>query len=300
MGEDEESAMDKMWRMIAPFVGIAVLITSAGCVAGGVGAARDGHGLEYRLQELRSPRPNRVHVLRIDTSRRLVKIAVVVARDPDGDGPAEAALTDPLKLAAGKNTLAFINANPWDGLPDADGKKNRNWIEGQAVDINGLVVAGGIERSPAGKECVPVRLASQGQVTIGEKGAGMPLGEGIAGWQQIVKDGIIIAPPSDKLAPRTALGVDRYSKLLWLVVVDGRQESFSEGMSWRETAEIMRELGCWQAVNLDGGGSSVMGLAAPDGQLRVVNSPSDRLMGLPLVRPLPVILTIQKAAPAGD
>jgi len=45
---------------------------------------------------------------------------------------------------------------------------------------------------------------------------------------------------------------------------------------------------------MDGGGSSIMGLVGPDGQLNIVNSPSDRYQGKPKIRPLPVILTIQK------
>ena len=54
----------------------------------------------------------------------------------------------------------------------------------------------------------------------------------------------------------------------------------------------MQELGCWDAVNMDGGGSSIMGLAAPDGQMKIVNSPSDRFLGKPKIRPVPMILTI--------
>ncbi|NQT93494.1 MAG: phosphodiester glycosidase family protein, partial [Lentisphaerae bacterium] len=258
-----------------------------------------GFGLEYRLKELSVPRPNRAHILRVDTSKGRIEPAVVVAPDPDGAGPAEAALTNPLTLATGRQTLAFINTNPWDSFPDATGEKNRNWFEGQAVDINGLAVSAGIERSPKGTECVPVRMTSKGKVAIGEEGADATVGEGMAGWQQIVKEGKIVAPPSHALAPRTALGINRDSNVLWLVVIDGRQNRYSEGMSWREVAEFMLELGCWSAANMDGGGSSVMGLAESDEHLRIVNSPSDRAMGLPVVRPLPMILTIRKAA-AGD
>ncbi len=251
-------------------------------------------GIEYQLKELSVPRTNRVHVLRVDMSKNRVRPAVVVAPDPDGAGPAEAVLMNPLKLAAGPQTLAFINANPWCSLPDEAGKKNRDWFEGQAVDINGLAVSSGVVRSPVGKECVPVRMTAEGKVFIGAEGAEASVLEGLAGWQQIVKEGKNVAPPSAALAPRTALGIDQESSVLWLVVVDGRQDGYSEGMSWRELGAFMLELGCRGAVNLDGGGSSVMGLAGPDGQLRVVNSPSSCILGIPVVRPLPVILTLQK------
>jgi exopolysaccharide biosynthesis protein len=82
---------------------------------------------------------------------------------------------------------------------------------------------------------------------------------------------------------------------MWLVVVDGRQPGFSEGMTVRELGAVMRDLGCSRAANMDGGGSSIMGMAEADGRIRVVNSPSDRKMGvIPSIRPLPMILTIRE------
>jgi exopolysaccharide biosynthesis protein len=81
---------------------------------------------------------------------------------------------------------------------------------------------------------------------------------------------------------------------MWLVVVDGRQERYSEGMTLQEMGDLMRGLGCWRATNMDGGGSSVMGLAEAGEHLRVVNSPSDRSSGALRVRPLPAILTIRR------
>lgn len=69
--------------------------------------------------------------------------------------------------------------------------------------------------------------------------------------------------------PRTAVGVTATGKLL-LVVVDGRQGSYSAGMTLRELAELMVDLGAREAVNLDGGGSSEMFLNG-----LVANRPSD-------------------------
>jgi len=68
--------------------------------------------------------------------------------------------------------------------------------------------------------------------------------------------------------PRTALGWN--TDWLFLVVVDGRQKQLSIGMDYPELSALMLRLGCTEAVNLDGGGSSTLWL---DGQ--VVNSPSD-------------------------
>lgn len=251
-------------------------------------------GVEYQLQELKEPRPNRVHVLRLDLAKGKIRPAVVLADDPDGDGPAEAALTSPLKLARDRSVVAFVNTNPWDSFPGKDGKRNRRWFEGQPVDISGLAVSAGKIRSPAKPNAASVCVDSSGRVLLGacpEK----PV-EGMMGFQRVVKDGKLIAPPDDSRHPRTGIGVDRKGRTLWLVVVDGRQRRFSEGMSVHELGRVMRDLGCWNATNMDGGGSSVMGLAGPNGRVRVVNSPSDRRRGVRAVRPLPMVLTIRRTS----
>ena len=68
--------------------------------------------------------------------------------------------------------------------------------------------------------------------------------------------------------PRTAVGV-RADGTLVLVTVDGRQPEESVGMSIPELTDLMLELGCVSAINLDGGGSTTMVI---DGH--VVNRPS--------------------------
>jgi hypothetical protein len=77
--------------------------------------------------------------------------------------------------------------------------------------------------------------------------------------------------------PRTAVGIADGGKRLVLVVVDGRQPTFSAGMSLRETAVLMRALGAREAINLDGGGSSAMVYADPAlrGLWHIANRPSD-------------------------
>ncbi|MFB4279938.1 phosphodiester glycosidase family protein [Nonomuraea sp. MTCD27] len=70
--------------------------------------------------------------------------------------------------------------------------------------------------------------------------------------------------------PRSAIGVDDRGRLM-LVVVDGRQDGYSEGLGIAQTAELMKLLGAREAMNLDGGGSSVMVTSAAG----IVNRPSD-------------------------
>jgi len=54
--------------------------------------------------------------------------------------------------------------------------------------------------------------------------------------------------------PRTAIGYTKDNKMI-IVVVDGRQPA-SRGVYLEELASIMLQVGCYEALNLDGGGSS--------------------------------------------
>jgi hypothetical protein len=80
------------------------------------------------------------------------------------------------------------------------------------------------------------------------------------------------------LHPRSAVGYSRNGRYLYLVVVDGRQPHYSEGMTLRELAEFMLSLGAQYAMNLDGGGSSALVVEGPDRLPRVLNSPIDNLI----------------------
>ena len=75
--------------------------------------------------------------------------------------------------------------------------------------------------------------------------------------------------------PRTAIGYSRNGKFLYIVVVDGRQPFYSEGVTLAELAQLMLNLGAHDAMNLDGGGSSALVVRGADGSPRVLNSPID-------------------------
>ncbi len=75
-----------------------------------------------------------------------------------------------------------------------------------------------------------------------------------------------------ELAPRTVVATDETGTRLWLIVVDGRQGNYSEGLTLPEMAELVAGLGVYRALNLDGGGSSTL---VVEGWLRprTLNSP---------------------------
>ncbi len=67
--------------------------------------------------------------------------------------------------------------------------------------------------------------------------------------------------------PRTGVGIIDSNHFVF-VVVDGRSKGYSRGVTLAEFADIFKELGCTDAYNIDGGGSSTMYFMG-----RVVNNP---------------------------
>lgn len=72
------------------------------------------------------------------------------------------------------------------------------------------------------------------------------------GQQAFTNDGSALVNTSD---PHTFVGRNSNGDAI-LVVVDGRQPSWSTGMNLIQGTQFMRSLGCIEALNLDGGGSS--------------------------------------------
>lgn len=69
--------------------------------------------------------------------------------------------------------------------------------------------------------------------------------------------------------PRTAIGYTKDNDLI-LVTIDGR-ETASVGMNIYDLSRLMKKIGCYNAMNLDGGGSSIMYIKG-----KIVNNPSIR------------------------
>ena len=102
----------------------------------------------------------------------------------------------------------------------------------------------------------------------------------LGGWPRVVRDGRNVAASADSAEgtfprfsaqrhPRSAIGFSRDSATVFLVAVDGRQET-SDGMSLVELGDFLVGIGVYQGLNFDGGGSTTLVI---NGTL--VNHPSD-------------------------
>jgi hypothetical protein len=109
----------------------------------------------------------------------------------------------------------------------------------------------------------------------------VPLYNAVGGNQRILTAGAVTAPNdsyTNTLNPHTAIAVSQDRTRVFLMTVDGRQNDYSEGMFTTEMANLFLTLGAWDAINVDGGGSTTMVMDDSDNgtqNARVINSPSD-------------------------
>jgi hypothetical protein len=119
-------------------------------------------------------------------------------------------------------------------------------------------------------------------VPAGAEEAGAPphdlmVMEAVGGFPELIRDGADVLGTQavrpafgEQRHPRTAVGWTADGSRLFLVIVDGRQAPYSDGMSLSELVWLFRRLGAHHAVNLDGGGSTAMVVHG-----RLANRPSD-------------------------
>ena len=109
----------------------------------------------------------------------------------------------------------------------------------------------------------------------------------ISGGPYLIKDGeVFIDVTAQKIVsitvknPITAIGYTAHYEFI-MVTVDGREHA-SVGMTLGELARMMKGFGCINAMNLDGGGSTVMYV-----QGKVVNNPAQK-GGIPISNALTI------------
>lgn len=106
------------------------------------------------------------------------------------------------------------------------------------------------------------------------------LKEMLGGYPKIVSDGVNYADQGYReeggpdhtynKEPRTAAGFSKDSTKLYLFIADGRNPGVTVGVTLPQLADIMLQVGVYQGLNFDGGGSSEMMVRGS-----IMNVPSD-------------------------
>lgn len=246
-----------------------------------------GEGVSYSY--LWSERgPWAVHLLGVDLGRCELDLEVLRAEGPD--------------RAAARRTVTELQA----GVPEgAVAAVNADFFTPEGVPL-GFEVADGRARLRSPRPVFAWRPGSAPWVGRPELGpdsvidAGWALSlrepdpavELVAGFPELLDAGVRVGDLSvaerpgfaASRHPRTAVAWDRDENVLWIVVVDGRQPGYSDGMTLPELAALLESLAVEEALNLDGGGSSVMVVEG-----RAVSRPSDEEGERPVANALAVV-----------
>ncbi len=229
--------------------------------------------LELHALEFTGPRPQRVWIARLDL--RIAGVRSIVT-DPvrfDGaDAKFETRCATTLEFAQqtgvqlALNTSAFGPGRSRSGLP---------------MDVVGLAASAGRVYSTPHDPYGAMFVGRDGSVAL----RAPPLEAGpqpwniVPGFSMLIDDGRFVVTPHqmrDSFGgpnPRTALAADRAGQTLWILTVDGRQAGRATGMTLIELAVLCESLGAWDALNLDGGGSSTLVLESAVGTHEVLNTP---------------------------
>ena len=226
-------------------------------------------GISYARLSKQEPRFLVIHVLKIDLRQKGVSFLVtpgVSKRELPLTARTTSQFLREFRLQAAINGDGFY---PWrsNSLLDYYPKP------GDPVKPLGLAASEGVIYSQPLPQAPVLYISKTNQARFDA-----PVGKvynAISGNTMLVEKGKVLEGLAGTLEPRTAVGLDKRNRWLFLVIVDGRQPGYSEGVSLAELARLMLELGAYNAMNLDGGGSSAMVVQGNNGQPRVLNSPID-------------------------
>lgn len=222
-------------------------------------------GVQYQRQVHEQPRPLVIHTVTIDMRAPDIGF-LVTPNDPDEEVPARTTSKFLNEFGVqvainGSYFEPFRARTPWDYYPRS----------GDPVWIKGLSISDSMPYSDS-LEGWPALCIAGGQVFFEPHGCPMETTQALAGKEMLIEQGQVVTQENVRLHPRTAVGSTADGDTLWLVVVDGRQPKYSEGVTLEELADILLELGADVALNLDGGGSSTLVTAGVLGT-DILNSP---------------------------
>ena len=231
-------------------------------------------GITYRRVIRVFPRPLIAHVLTIDTKTKGIEF-LVTPPDSKSETPLNARKTS--QFLKEFNLQIAINGggfSPWWSHSPADYYPH----EGDPITPFGLTASSGTvyatgDDADVGTEPT-LYIGRRNTLTFNNKPGRVY--NAISGDRMLVQKGEI-APDLDgrELDPRTAIGINKNGRYLYLVVVDGRQPFYSDGVTFTELAHLLIDQGAFMGMSLDGGGSSTMVREGDNGIPVILNSPID-------------------------
>jgi exopolysaccharide biosynthesis protein len=227
-------------------------------------------GITYNRNARSQPRPVMIHIVNIDLKTAGLKVLVTPKTPNKSRTTSEFLREFNLKLAINASYFVpFYEHTPWDYYPRS----------GDGSFAMGEVIANGNRYSQPRSQWAVLCMSRANIANIVAAGT-CPQGtlNAVAGRELLVSDGKPVpelftsGTQQENPYPRVAAGIDRQGEKLWLIVVDGKQPLYSEGLTKLELAKLFAKLGVDRALNFDGGGSTTLVMAASNG-FKVLNAP---------------------------
>jgi hypothetical protein len=258
--------------------GAAVFAYYAGCPARIEIREEIYPGITYYRRVHTLPRSMVAHIVTIDLRVKGVDVFVTPPdrRGRQADSPLDARTTS--QFAREFGVQVAINGDgftpwwsntPWDYYPKV----------GQPVTPHGFAASRRVEYGDYVRNGPTLFINERNEASFGAPTR--KVYTAISGMSWLVQDKQPVSDLQDReIAPRTAIGLDGPGNRLILIVVDGRQPFYSDGVTVQEMAELMLFYGGDDAINLDGGGSSTLVIQNPGtGVYEIVNSPINFIWG---------------------
>lgn len=260
-------------------VAVMMLVLAAGEVCGEISIiSRALPGIVIHSETRTNP-PQRLFVAEIDLTNPALQLRVAPGGDdPDGEGKWETTLMHPTRIAERENFALVVNGDFYEvPRPENTGASKALYRISSWAAVSGPAASAGKVWSTSSEARPCLVVDKDGKVSIQNLREPRPNDlEVVSGNVMLVHDGKIVSHANKQRHPRTAVGLNRDATRLVLLVVDGRKPGVAMGMTYEELASEFLRLGCHEALNLDGGGSSVMAVRDGAGQgLRILNEPTD-------------------------
>lgn len=246
-------------------------------------------GIVYRRQIKNRPRPQIIHIVDIDL--RAPGLTPFVT--PGYDGTA----FDPIELkiweTVAQRTSEFIDAEGVQLAINANffypfrevALWNYRPRSGQPGNLVGLAISNGETLSIGDSNWSSLCFIKQQAMINSDGTCPQDTQQAVAGRIVLLEN----AQPTEtvqqqiideksKPYPFTVAALNADGTRLWLVLVDGKQPLYSEGLTLEEVTTLVQDLGADTALQLDGGGSTTLAIAA---------SPKPQVLNVPIHAKIP-------------
>ena len=229
-------------------------------------------GIKYQRIAIKKPNKVLIHIAEINLNAKGIHFLVSPSGKPakfDINAQTTSHFLEKNKLQLAINGSFFTPFH-------SHGPLNYYPHEGDPVDTLGLAISSGKIYSNDFPDWA-VFCATKNHVAISQTGCSKGTQQAISGKELIVKQGQLntshlTSHYAKGTHPRSAIAINKAKTKVWFITVDGRQKNYSIGMSLDELGKLLINLGAYNAINLDGGGSSTL-VTQNGNQAKLLNAP---------------------------